>query len=284
MGFNDEKINLAAYEEALKVFNGLEENAPMLLAECKMNYTGFLDQHPQFKTCFAYAGEKMYVGLYQHFLESAGYVKTIDWKAPAGLCVYALAKCGLPEQEYRKLDLNALAPYDTHAILCRIGLQLESSNVRLFQIAPEYDDVFVAGIAPVEVVPTLIQSAGKIGVHITCMDQAYVDKNGIDINSLCDKTERIGIDAIYQKMEEDGLHYLFSDVRYSETGRIHFEDTPFGQRLSPEWLKTVLEDQPELLKAYHEGKAELVLSVVYGTDVKPLIFNDPYTRFADKNQ
>lgn len=282
MEFNEEKINLTLYEEALSIFNGLEAEAPKLLAECKMNYTGFLDQHPQYLSCFAYAGEKMYVGLYQHFLESAGYVKTIDWKAPAGLCVYALAKCGLPEQEYRKMNLDAMLPYDTQAILCRIGLQLENSNMRLYQIAPELDDVFVAGIAPVDVIPTLIQSADKIGIHIVCMDQAYVDKNKIDINSICDRTDRIGIDAIYQKQENNELHYLLSDVRYSETGRIHFEDTPFGQRLSPEWLHTVLDNQPEVLKAYSEGKAELVLSVVYGTDMKPLMFNDPYTHFTYK--
>lgn len=283
MRINDEEINLAVYEEALSLFNGLEADAPQLLAECKINYTNFLDQHPQYKSCFAYAGEKMYVGLYQHYLESAGYVKTIDWKAPAGLCVYALAKCGLPEQEYRKMNLDALSPYDTQAILCRIGLQLESSNMRLYQIAPEFDDVFVAGIAPVDVIPTLIQSAGKIGIHIVCMDQAYVDKNKIDLNSICDRTERVGIDAIYQKQENNELHYLLSDVRYSETGRIHFEDTPFGQRLSPKWLDTVLENQPEVLKAYHEGKAELVLSVVYSPEGKPLIFNDPYPRFTNVN-
>lgn len=281
MGFNEEKINLADYEEALKIFNGLISDAPRLLAECKMNYTGFLELYPQFISCFAYAGEKMYVGLYQHFLESAGYVKTIDWKAPAGLCVYALAKCGLPEQEYRKLNLDTLSPYDTQAILCRIGLQLENSNMRLYQIAPELDDVFVAGIAPVDVIPTLIQSANKIGIHIVCMDQAYVDKNKINLDSLCDKTERVGIDAIYQKKVNDELHYLLSDVRYSETGRIHFEDTPFGQRLSPEWLHAVLNYQPEILKAYDEGKADLVLSVVYGTEGEPLTFKDPYSRFTN---
>lgn len=279
MDWNEEAKKLEVYQEAFKLFNGIQNNAAELLMECQMNYAGFLDNHPEFKPCFAYAGANMFVGLYQHFLESAGYVATIDWKATAGLCVYALARCGLPEAEYRKLDLDALAPYDTQAILARIGLQLTDSDVRLFQIAPEFDDVFVAGIAPANVIPSLIQTAGKAGVHIVCIDQTYINEKKIDLDQVCDKADRLGIDAIYQKEENNEKHYLFSDVRYSETGRIQFEKTPFGERLSPEWLHAVLAEQPELLKAYHEGKAEVVLSVVYDPNEKPLIFNDPYSRF-----
>ena len=279
MDLNEEVKKLEDYQEAFKYFNGISADAAMLLAECRMNYTQFLDQHPQFKPCFAYAGANMYVGLYQHFLESAGYVATIDWKAPAGMCLYSLARCGLPEAEYRKLNLEALAPYDTQAILARVGLALSKSDVRLFQIAPEFDDVFVAGIAPAALLPAIIQSAYKIGVRVVCIDEAYVKEKKIDLKRQCDREDRLGLDAIYQKVENNEKHYLFSDVRYSETGRIQLEQTPFGERLSPQWLAATLENQPELLEAYHKGRAEIVLSVIYDPKEEPLIFNDPYSRF-----
>ena len=67
MDWNEEAKKLEVYQEAFKLFNGIQSNAAKLLMECQMNYAGFLDNHPEFKPCFAYAGANMFVGLYQHF-------------------------------------------------------------------------------------------------------------------------------------------------------------------------------------------------------------------------
>lgn len=87
MDQNEVTKKLEVYQEAFKLFNGIQDNAAELLMECQMNYTVFLDNHPEFKPCFAYAGATMFVGLYQLFLERAGYVATIDWKATA-VCAF----------------------------------------------------------------------------------------------------------------------------------------------------------------------------------------------------
>ena len=55
MDWNEEAKKLEVYQEAFKLFNGIQSNAAKLLMECQMNYAGFLDNHPEFKPCFAYA-------------------------------------------------------------------------------------------------------------------------------------------------------------------------------------------------------------------------------------
>ncbi len=275
---------VTACQRLMSLFANMESDAAKWLVECRLDCTGFLDEHPQFKHVFAYASPRMYIGLFQYLLETAGYVKTIDWKADAGMCAYALAKCGLPKEIYQQMNLQELNQYDTHAILARIGLLLEKSELRLYQIAPEFDDVFCVGLAPANVLDVLIPAADAAGIHIVCVNSRYIEENHVDLTSLNEKEDRLGIDALYQKEEEGEVHYLLSDVRYSETGLVQLEDTPFGQRLSPQWLEAVLKQYPHVLNALHEGKGKVVLTVVFDQENQPLLFEDPYTRFGKQSK
>ncbi len=250
-----------------------------LFEECKKDYHTFVDKHMEFQKVFAFTCPQMYVGLFQYFMEEEGIVGTLDWKASVPMIAYVLAKHGLPEKTYRELDLTELAPFEPLAILGRIGLQLENSNYRLVQIAPEYDDDFVVGVLPKETAEDLAKRALEEGIQIAILDKAYISEK-INVQGISSEQNRDGIDRLYRNNEENGILYVICDARYSETGKISFQETVFGKRLSPEWIDAMLENIPEIRQAYHEKKVSVLMSIVNETMKTPIIVEHPYERFG----
>ncbi len=96
MDQNEVTKKLEVYQEAFKLFNGIQDNAAELLMECQMNYTVFLDNHPEFKPCFAYAGATMFVGLYQLFWSALVMLPRLTGKQQRSvrLCAGSLRSAG----------------------------------------------------------------------------------------------------------------------------------------------------------------------------------------------